>query len=303
MKSKKLLAFLTATMMVASGAAMVAFAAEGDPAPTDPGTTDTGSTTGSSATIYDGYYVSQGGTWTFDSIANAGVKILTIASAIGTEPVTDFTLAGIADASDLTAFKASANSAYFAAKGVALTRFTTKKDKDNKEYKEYALIAYPNAGPKTFTITKDIVLIGDHGQGEFNSGEQGVVDADTNPFKYAPAGLVLSIPADHPTFVVGPKGLYTYTTQPGEITEKNGVWVAGPDKKVLKDLVLEADGKKLIVKAVGAGTTDPGTTDPTPNPNPGTDTNPATGSAGVGVALAALLATGSTAVVLKKRSR
>ncbi|GHU53352.1 hypothetical protein FACS1894132_05260 [Clostridia bacterium] len=226
-----------------------------------------------SATIYDGYYVKQGDTWTFESVAKPEIKKLTIASAVGTEPVTDFVLDGIADAFDLQSFAVSNNSAYFAAKGVALTRFTTKKDKNNKEYKEYALIAYPNAGPKTFTLTKDIVLIGDFGVGDFSSSNQDVVSNAANPFKYAPTGLVITVPSDHPTFVVGPKGLYTYTTVPGEIVEKNGVWVAGPDKKVLGTLILEADGKKLIVKAGGASSTE----DPNNNGTTGGETSPNTG--------------------------
>ncbi|MDR0919356.1 MAG: hypothetical protein LBM93_08960 [Oscillospiraceae bacterium] len=454
MKSKKFLAGMIAASMVVSGGIVTALAANNF-----------------NGNVLDAVYSDRGTYASLESISNATIKKLVIPATIGELPVTQFNIKSLDLAEDLASFGVSGSSASFKAKGVALARYEVhnngKLGKDYEEWTDYALLAYPNAGPKTFTLTKDIVAIGDPGAitsvkdedikiesdgtksykniavdnfvpdskndstdelaiyqlalsagGGLDINDDGVADADydyANPFTYAPKGMTVYVPTDHPTFVVYKGSLYTYYWSEEGIVQNadgsfSGQQVKKPGYKVGSTVYSAADGHGLVIEtsddlvfkmtgtnsttddkndgstadtdtqktdektltdaeidaikagadgilgteddvtdagadklwgteddviggapaegtdgapaegtdgtpaegtdgapAEGDGTPAEGTDgEPTADPGDGTagtDENPTTGTAGVGVALAALLATGSTAIVLKKRGR
>jgi hypothetical protein len=211
------------------------------------------------AIVYSGLYSTSGNEATFENIAEYNVKKLVIPATIGDLPVTQFNLNGIEDAAELAQISAANSSITFRSTGVALSRYVVhnngKKGRDYKEWTDYALVAYPNAGPKTFTLTKDIVIVGDPGattsvdytvvNGKTRTtysvetdipspqafgGSDTLTDlsnyqlevatyTDSNPFKYAPDGMTVYVPVDHPTFVVYKGSLYTYYLSDEDIVQ------------------------------------------------------------------------------------
>ncbi|MDR0920316.1 MAG: hypothetical protein LBM93_13905 [Oscillospiraceae bacterium] len=288
MKFKKVLSWLTATIVMLSATAVVASAADGDDTTDTPSASDSAT---AQVTVGGGVYEISGGYATLVDVADPGATSFTLYGSVKADGV-DYVVRTIDvsafDSTDIKSFRVRSSDYFRAVDGVLY--FFVKVDKDGKEgsgddYKFFkdTLVAYPPAGAKTFTLPLSVASIAD------------------GAFSVAPDGLVVSVPKNHSNLATNTNGdLVEFETVDGESKFENGVIVT---PKVTNVLGVVVSKDKVSFKAVGASTTP--TTPSTPSEtNPGSEESaPQTGAAGAGIALAALLATGSTAIVLKKRGR
>ncbi|MDR0920315.1 MAG: hypothetical protein LBM93_13900 [Oscillospiraceae bacterium] len=290
MKFKKVLSWLTATIMMLSATAVVA-SAEGEDTT---GTGDTPSASDSATTqvtVGGGVYEISLGRALLVDVADPGATSFTLYGSVKADGV-DYEVSGIDvsafDETDIKSFRVRSSDIFRAVDGV-LYHFV-KVDKDGKEgsgddYKFFkdTLVAYPPQGAKTFTLPLSVASIADAA------------------FSVAPSPLVVSVPKNHTNLATNTAGdLVEFETVDGESKFENGVIVTPKVTKILGTIISKSDD----IKFVASGTSTPSDTTNTPSTtNPDTDAAPQTGAAGAGVALAALLATGSTAVVLRKRGR
>jgi len=271
MKStKKILAYLMALAMVSSvGAGIIAVSADENDGEQTPSSGEVNPGPGEDKILGDVIYKIYSNHATVSGVADVTKTSVTILGSVDGKVVDGIEKGAFDDADKLTTIAVSRGDKLRAVDGALYSYTSTTEKKDGKDVTTYydTLLAVPKA-KTAFNLSDAAVGIAD---GAFPNDK-----------------VVGNVKKDHPKYIVVSGKLYSYKKDSEIVSDGKGGYVA-KDKITPGDLVNDK-----IKWAGGTVSSTPGT---------GGEDAPKTGVPGVGVALATLLAAGSTAVVLRKRSR